>query len=251
LTKDDRVYVIRKDDKMELLLLSNSRTPNRDYLYHARAAIDAVAAGRRRALFLPFASVTRDWASFTDLVASVMLPLGIQVESITRYADPVAALHDAELLLVGGGNTFRLLYECRQRGLLSTLAERVRAGVPYIGWSAGANLACPSIGTTNDMPIIDPGGLGALDLVPFQINPLFTNVLPLGQQAETRNDRIAEFLELNPLRRVIGVPEGCWLHVKDGQCSYHGPRPARLFVAGDLPLDLVDENLTPYLYPQG
>jgi NAD(P)-dependent dehydrogenase (short-subunit alcohol dehydrogenase family) len=143
---------------MNLLLLSNSRMPDGRYLAHARDAIAALAAGRRRALFLPFAGVTVDWDAYTAIVREAMAPIGLEIEGAHRIDDPHAALAAAELVLVGGGSTFRLLAESRRRGWLDALPGAVRAGLPYAGWSAGSVLACPTIRTTNDMPIVDPGG---------------------------------------------------------------------------------------------
>ena len=129
-------------------------------------------------------------------------------------------------ILVGGGNTFQLLAEMRSRGLLDVVRARVAGGVPYAGWSAGANLACPTIRTTNDMPIVDPGGFDALGFVPYQINPHFTNVMPPGHQGETREQRLAEFVTANPAVPVLGVPEGDWIHVAGGVHTLHGPKDA-------------------------
>ncbi|MCY0389462.1 dipeptidase PepE [Robbsia sp. Bb-Pol-6] len=220
---------------MNLLLLSNSRGPDGRYLAHALTAIATLAGPRRRALFLPFAGVTMSWLSYTETVAEALAPLGIDVRSLDDAGDidaQHAALHDAELIVVGGGNTFQLLKICRERGLLDVIAHAVRGGTPYLGWSAGANLACPTISTTNDMPIVDPRGLTALGLIDFQINPHYTNALPAGHRGETRDQRIAEFLVANPDRTVLGLPEGDGLQVTNDTVRLCGPFPARHFVAG-------------------
>ncbi len=217
---------------MDLLLLSNSRSPDGSFLVHARAAIAAIAAGRTRALFIPFAAVTMPWSDFTETVRAVFAAAAVAVEAVPLTGDVGGALAAAEMVVIGGGNTFQLLRECRTRGLLQPIAQRVRQGVPYIGWSAGANLACPSISTTNDMPIVDPGGFGALGLVDFQINPHFTNALPPGHQGETRVRRIAEYLLVNPDRTVIGLPEGDWLRVTGSATVLCGPVCAPVFRAG-------------------
>jgi dipeptidase E len=216
---------------MDLLLLSNSRSPDGSFLVHAREAIAAIAARRARALFIPFAAVTTPWSDFTETVRGVFAAAAVAVEAVPATEDARAAVATAEMVVIGGGNTFQLLRECRARGLLQPIAERVRQGAPYIGWSAGANLACPSICTTNDMPIVDPEGLGALGLVDFQINPHFTNALPPGHQGETRVRRITEYLRLNPDRTVIGLPEGDWLRVSGNLRVLGGPLPAPVFRA--------------------
>lgn len=156
---------------MELLLLSNSTLPGKAWLEHALPLIANQLNGRRSAVFIPFAGVTQTWDEYTDKTAEVLAPLGINVTGIHRVADPLAAIEKAEIIIVGGGNTFQLLKESRERGLLAPMADRVKRGALYIGWSAGANLACPTIRTTNDMPIVDPNGFDALDLFPLQINP--------------------------------------------------------------------------------
>jgi len=217
---------------MNLLLLSNSRMPDGRYLAHALDAIAEAVGPRRRALFLPFAGVTLDWDAYTDNVRLALQSSGLAIEGAHRCDDPAAALAEAELVLAGGGNTFRLLAECRRRGWLVPLRSAVQGGMPFVGWSAGANLACPTIRTTNDMPIVDPGGFDALSLVAFQLNPHFTDALPVGHQGETRTQRIAEFHVLNPDVPVVGLPEGDWLTVRDDGVRLHGPHDAWLFRAG-------------------
>lgn len=221
---------------MKLLLLSNSRTPEGAYLAHAIDPIRAMLHDQRRALFIPYAGVTVDWDTYTQDVRQALAPLSLDVEGIHTQADPVAAVRAAEIIIVGGGNTFHLVKRCRELGLLSVIAERVRGGVPYIGWSAGANLACPTLCTTNDMPIVDPGGFEALGLIPFQINPHYTNALPAGHRGETRNQRLAELLKAQPDVRVIGLPEGDWLVVDDAQVRLGGPYPAPWFRANAEPM---------------
>ncbi len=158
---------------------------------------------------MPFAGVTRSWADYAQQVADALLPAGIAPRALHQEADPACALAEARLIVVGGGNTCQLLRELRRRGLLALIAERVRAGhAAYVGWSAGANLASPTICTTNDMPIVDPGGFDALDLLPFQINPHYTNAHPPGHRGQTRDPRLAEFCALNPQRMVLALPEG-------------------------------------------
>lgn len=168
-------------------------------------------------MFIPFAGVTQTWDEYTDKTAEVLAPLGINVTGIHRVADPLAAIEKAEIIIVGGGNTFQLLKESRERGLLAPIVDVVKRGALYIGWSAGANLACPTIRTTNDMPIVDPNGFDALDLFPLQINPHFTNALPEGHKGETREQRIRELLVVAPELTVIGLPEGNWIQVSNGE----------------------------------
>lgn len=207
---------------MTLLLLSNSRNTGGEYLAHALEAFAKFFHGRTTAWFVPFAGVTVDWDAYTATVQQALAPLGVRVQGAHHGGHPEAF----EAILVGGGNTFQLLAECRSRGLLPLIHALATAGRPYAGWSAGANLACPTIRTTNDMPIVDPDGFDALDLVPFQINPHFTNVLPPGHQGETREQRLTEFVTANPSVHVLGLPEGDWLTVRDDETRLCGPRDA-------------------------
>lgn len=218
---------------MELLLLSNSSLPGKAWLEHALPVISGQLNGRRSAVFIPFAGVTQTWDDYTAKTAAVLAPLGVKVTGIHSVADPVTAINAAELVIVGGGNTFQLLKECRERGLLAPIVDVVTRGALYIGWSAGANLACPTIRTTNDMPIVDPQGFSALGLFPLQINPHFTNALPEGHKGETREQRIRELLVVAPELTVIGLPEGNWIQVTQGHATLGGPNPTLVFRAGE------------------
>lgn len=207
---------------MRLLLLSNSRNAGGEYLAHAMDALAECFGTRRSAWFVPFAAVTVDWDDYARLVQTALAPLGVQVSSAHTGAMP----DDNGVILVGGGNTFQLLRECRRRNLLEPMGRLARAGVPYAGWSAGSNLACPTIRTTNDMPIVDPGGFDALGLLDFQINPHYTNAMPPGHQGETREQRLMEFVAANPAVHVLGMPEGDWLVVRSGAITLCGPKDA-------------------------
>jgi dipeptidase E len=154
---------------MELLLLSSSRTPA-GYLTDYLPEIRDFAGGIRRALFIPFAAVRLPWEEFARRVREAS---GLTL----TMAQDASDVEDHELVIVGGGNTFQLLKECRERGFLESIHARVsQRKMKYLGWSAGANLACPTIRTTNDMPIVDPGSLEALGLIAFQINPHYVSV---------------------------------------------------------------------------
>jgi len=224
---------------MELLLLSSSRTPA-GYLTDYLADIKALSAGVRRAVFVPFAAVALPWDEYRSKVGEALAPAGLSVEIFNSLDQ----LMQAELIIVGGGNTFQLLRECRQRGLLEPIRKRVIAGkASYLGWSAGANLACPTIKTTNDMPIVDPGGLEALGLVDFQINPHYLNVSLPGHHGETRNDRLAEFARVNPKLPVVALPEGASLRVSGAEVELRGPYPAVLFAGEEPPRELMPGTL--------
>jgi dipeptidase E len=124
-------------------------------------------------------------------------------------------------------------------GLFPVIRDRVRAGIPYIGWSAGSNIACPTLRTTNDMPIIDPRGFDCLNLVPFQINPHYLDKNPEGHGGETREQRIAEFIEINPGVFVVGLREGSMLRLEGNRLSLIGTNTMRIFKKGNLPVETV------------
>ena len=213
---------------MRLLLLSNSTNPGEPYLAHAREAIRDFLGPARRVVFVPFAAVRFDHGSYLARVREGLSGLSLSIDSVPE-ANPVPALADAEAIMVGGGNTFALLARLHQAGLLGPIRERVSAGTPYIGWSAGSNLACPTIRTTNDMPIVEPPSLEGLGLVPFQINPHYTEQRIPGHGGESRDERLAEFLELNRGLRVVGLREGSSLRVEGSTARLLGPHPLRLF----------------------
>jgi dipeptidase E len=219
---------------MRLLLLSGSRTPGQPFLHHALDAIAWLLGPRRRLLVVPFALA--DHERYTRQVTGSLAPLGVQVTGAHEIPGPRRLLRQAEAVFVGGGNTFRLLRDLRRTGLLDPIREAVRAGRPYLGSSAGTNLACPTVRTTNDMPIVEPQSLAALGLVPFQINPHFLDPDPTStHQGETREERITQFLEENDVP-VLGLREGTWLTCADHHLLLGGAATgARLFTRGRHP----------------
>jgi dipeptidase E len=221
---------------MDLLLLSSSRTPA-GYLTDYLADIKAFSSGVRRAAFVPFAAVSLPWQEYAKRVSEAS---GLALELVEHPGD----LAGCDLIVVGGGNTFQLLRECRTRGVLEKIRSEVGQGrARYLGWSAGANLACPTIKTTNDMPIVDPGSLDALGLVGFQINPHYLSVALPGHHGETRDERLAEFARVNPKVPVIGLPEGASLRVSDSTVELLGPYPAVHFIGEKPPRRLMPGKL--------
>jgi dipeptidase E len=220
-----------------LLLLSNSRNRGGGWLDHAEPLIrDLVGEGRKRVLFLPFAAVTITFDAYAAMARKRFAQMGYALTSAHKTTP--AAIRDFDAVVVGGGNTFHLLAEARARGWLAPIRARVKAGVPYMGWSAGANLACPTIRTTNDMPVVDPRGFGALGLVPFQLNPHYTDKTIKGHGGESRDDRIAEFLKVNPRVAVLGVREGSLVKVSGTRARLLLGPGARLFRHGRRARDL-------------
>jgi dipeptidase E len=220
----------------ELLLLSNSTAPGMGFLEHATGAIKAVLGDRDSLLFVPFAS--RDPDTYTSVMRQVLARAGVEVTGLHQAGDPAAAVADARAVFVGGGNAFRLLRTLTRLGVLDGLRRAAQAGVPYLAASAGANLACPTIRTTNDMPIVEPGSLAALGLIPFQLNAHYLDPDPRSpHQGETRPARIGEFLEENDVP-VLGLREGAWLQVSGTRAHLSGRNTGRLFRRHAGPIDI-------------
>lgn len=221
---------------MNLLLLSNSRTHGRGFLAHAIDEVTNFLAGGSELLFVPYA--LRDHDAYTATVTDALAPAGITVTGVHAAVDPVAAVAAASAVFVGGGNSFRLLKTLRDTGVRDAVHERVRAGsLRYMGSSAGTNMACPTLRTTNDMPIAEPDSFEALSLVPFQINPHYLDPDPSStHMGETRQQRIEEFLEQNDVP-VLGIREGAWLRVTDSTARLGGLSGARLFTRGAEPAE--------------
>ncbi|MFL5575504.1 MAG: dipeptidase PepE [Gemmatimonadaceae bacterium] len=198
-----------------LLLLSNSTDPEGGYLEWPRAELrDFLGALDGEVLFVPYAGVTMSWDAYAARVREALGAAGYRVASVHEAADPAAAVRRARAIVVGGGNTFHLLHHLYAHGLLDVIRDRVASGVPYVGWSAGSVVACPTIRTTNDMPIVEPPSLRALGLLPFQINAHYTDFHQPGFRGETRAQRLAEFAAANPGVPVLGLPEGTLLRVE-------------------------------------
>ena len=225
----------------ELMLLSNSFSPGPDAfsprrgaLEHAMDELAVLFTGTRQVLFVPYAGSDPD--AYTDAMREVLAGLGVQVTGAHRAEDPLAALAGADAVFVGGGNAFRLLRAVQRNGLLAAIGSRVRTGMPYLGVSAGANLACPAIRTTNDMPIVQPASLAALGLIPFQVNPHYPAASTLDLR-DARDRRLGEFLEENDVP-VLGLCEGSWLKVSGARATLGGTASGRIFVRGRAPRDV-------------
>ncbi|MDZ7904100.1 MAG: dipeptidase PepE [Rheinheimera sp.] len=165
---------------MNLLLLSSSRAHNSEYLAPGLTAINETLGNIRNVLFIPFAGVRVSYDDYLSMVQNALKPLGITVQSIHQFDDPVCHVEQAQAVMVGGGNTFALLAKLYQFNLIDAIKSKVANGMPYIGWSAGSNIAGLSIRTTNDMPIIEPPSFNALALLPVQLNPHYTDFVPEG-----------------------------------------------------------------------
>ena len=226
---------------MRLLLISNSTNFGETYLAWASNQIEFFCLQNnlnkdRRIIFVPFAGVNIAGKAYPDSYDAYEERVKRVFEekfgfedfvSVHHYDDKVKAVRDADCIVVGGGNTFHLVAEMHRYGLMKVIRERALAGVPYIGWSAGSNVACPTLCTTNDMPIVQPASFETLNLVPFQINPHYLDPHPeidkmIKHGGETRQDRINEYLAVNQQMVVVGLREATSLWVTDGKMMLKG-----------------------------
>ena len=224
-----------------LLLLSNSTNAGESYLGWPRTYISRFMEGTgvKDILFIPYAgvnlvseSIDASYDAYEKRVKEVFLELGLNIYSIHREKDPAAAVQGAKAIAVGGGNTFYLVYMLHKLGLVPVIRNRVLEGMHYMGWSAGANVACPTLRTTNDMPIMQPASFETFNLVPFQINPHYLDANPEGHGGETRQQRIEEFLAVNRDITVIGLREATLIQVEGENYMLKGNRPMRVFRYG-------------------
>ena len=233
--------------KRNLLLISNSTNAGEEYLSWPREHIKGFLkeVGAKRVLFVPYAGVNlsdkglqASYDAYETRVKAVFAELGFDLYSIHNEANPVEAVQNAEAVAVGGGNTFHLVREMQKTGIMKAIRTRITEGMPYMGWSAGSNVACPSLRTTNDMPIVEPESFDCLNVIPFQINPHYLDAHPDGHGGETREQRINEFLTVNPSMYVAGLREACYFRVKDDYLEHVGTRSLRIFKDGQSPVEL-------------
>ncbi len=230
----------------KLLLISNSTMAGEPYLGWPRKHIADFlnANGVKKVTFVPYAGVGLNEESleasynvYEQRVADVFGEMGFELESVHRADDPVAMIKNAESIAVGGGNTFHLVSEMHITGIMEAVKEKAENGTPYMGWSAGSNVTCPTLMTTNDMPIIEPPSFNCTGLVPFQINPHYLDANPEGHGGETRQQRIEEFLVVNRTTKVLGLREASLLLVEGAKMTLVGKRDLRLFEFGKEPVE--------------
>lgn len=228
----------------KMLLISNSTNAGEAYLEYPKQNIKDFLGDIKAVLFVPYAAVSFSFDEYLMKVQSRLAEVGITVESVHNADDPITAVEQAEAVVVGGGNTFQLVKMMQEQGLMEAIAARVCEGMPYVGWSAGSNVTCPTLCTTNDMPIVQPLSFRTMGLIPFQINPHYLDANPEGHAGETREQRIEEFLAANKGVTVAGLREGCMLLVESGHMKLIGSRTMRVFKYGESPLEVgSDDNL--------
>ncbi len=218
------------------LLVSSSRVYGGGYLEHCEEQVRALFSAGERVLFVPYALADRD--GYAASARARFAEMDLALDSVHQAEDPVAAVETAESLFIGGGNTFRLLETLYRRALLEPIRRTVDSGMPYLGTSAGSVVACATLRTTNDMPIVFPPSFEALGLVPFQINAHYIDTDPASRhQGETRDQRLAEFHEENVLP-VVALREGAMLGIEGGAVQIQGPPAGKIFLRGEDPREL-------------
>jgi dipeptidase E len=218
---------------MDLLLLSNSTNIGEDYLAYASGFIqDFLSNHKEKVVFIPYAGVTINWEDYTDQVNDALSKKGILVNPIHKAPNPKTSIQNASAIMVGGGNSFQLLKLLQDLDLMDIIRDHVKDGLPYIGWSAGANMACPTLKTTNDMPIVEPSSFRALGLIDFQINPHYTEEVLPNHGGESRPMRLKEYIKANPGSKVIGLPEGMILRKSGELFNLVGEKGCKIFQDG-------------------
>ncbi len=213
-----------------LLLLSNSTMSGEPFLLWPQAYIQQFLGDIKDGLlFIPYAGVAVSWDEYASLAAGAFAEMGIKMTSIHEEDDQVKAVQQAKSIVVGGGNTFSLYKEVQENGLMAPIRKRVEEGVPYIGWSAGSNLACPGLYTSNDMPIVQPPSFDGLNLIGYQINPHYTDKKIEGHGGETRDQRLSEFMVLNEVVPVVGLREASFILVEGEKHFVKGHHSAKFF----------------------
>lgn len=225
---------------MRLLLISNSTNAGEAYLEYPKNNIkDFLATSNvKKIMFVPYAAVSFSYDDYQNKVTESLKSIGIEVDSVHNYDNPAEAIKNADAIVVGGGNTFHLTACMQKFGLIEAIREKVLTGTPFIGWSAGSNVTCPTICTTNDMPIIEPASFKVLNLIPFQINPHYLDAHPDGHAGETREQRITEYIHANQNMLVAGLREGCMFLIDGDSIKHIGPRSLRIFKYGIEPYEV-------------
>lgn len=237
---------------MKLLLISNSTMAGEAYLEYPKEEIKKFLGEKPvTALFIPYAAVTFSYDEYCRKVDERFAEVGHHIVGIHTFSDPVKAVEEAEAIVVGGGNTWKLVRKMHDNKLMNPVRERVFNGMPYIGWSAGANVACPTLRTTNDMPITDPHGFDCVGIIPFQINPHYTDTTSQGHAGETRDQRLAEFTVLYPEIYVAGLREGTMLKLENDVLELIGEPGCRVFKNAEKPVEYKEGDDLTFLLGTG
>ncbi len=216
--------------KRRLLLISNSTNYGEGYLDHAKIYIKSFLGDEtRQVLLVPYASATMTYDEYFNKVNNVFSELQYEVKSLHDTKNKSSAVENAEAIVVGGGNTFHLTHMLHKNNIIKPIRKKVEKGTPYLGWSAGSIVACPTLMTTNDMPVIMPKSFETLNLIPFQINPHYTDTPIPNYKGETREERIKEFMALNTNYKVVGLKEGTMLLIENNKVTLQGNKTVKIF----------------------
>jgi dipeptidase E len=219
-----------------ILLISNSTVHGRGYLDHVEEEIKAFLGRAKTVLFFPFALFDCD--DYAAKAKARFAATGYSLESAHTAGNPEKAIDRADAIFIGGGNTFGLLKALQDLELIEPIRRKVKSGMPYIGSSAGSNVAGPTIKTTKDMPIVQPRSFDSLGLVPFQISPHYLDPDPNStHMGETQEERILQFLEESETP-VVGIRVGAWLWIENGAVTLKGETGARIFRCGHTPVEV-------------
>ena len=230
---------------MKALLLSNSTNYGEAYLSRGKDVIATFVGEKKRILFIPYAGVTISYDEYTNKVQDVLEPFGIEVVGIHQFDNAREAVESADVIAVGGGNTFRLLEQLYVQELVDAIQQRVKEGAYYIGWSAGSNIAGTTICTTNDMPIVEPLSFRSIGLIPYQINPHYTEASVANHGGETRKARLLEYVALTD-SDVVCLPEGTWLELSKNGIAYFGGEGMTVYQNPDRVICLNQEETIEY-----
>ncbi|MHA6279747.1 dipeptidase PepE [Salinimicrobium sp. CAU 1759] len=227
-----------------LLLASTSTLHGQDYLEYLIPTLKSHFSGCTEILFIPYArpgGISHD--EYTVTAQKAFEKAGLKIKGIHEFDRPAEAVKKAEGIFTGGGNTFLLVQQLYNYDLIPVLKEMLNNGTPYMGTSAGTNIAGLSMKTTNDMPIVYPPSFTTLGAVPFNINPHYLDPDPKStHKGETRETRIKEFHNFNT-PPVVGLREGSWLEIKGKDIKLKGTLNARIFEAGQDAYEVEPETL--------
>lgn len=215
----------------KILAFSSSRVGSSGYLEKAAPVINEFIGSKSTNIaFFGFADADKRYEEYGLSVQNGLKNPNLKI-NVVLPSNAISVIESSDAIIAGGGNTFKLIHDLQELNLLNIIREKVNKGIPYIGWSAGANILAPTISTTNDMPIIEPQSFNALNLFPFQINPHYFNQKIEGFNGESRDDRLQEFLKINPNVAIVGLPEGSYLKLENNLLQYFGEKDAALFVS--------------------
>ncbi|MEO8823083.1 MAG: dipeptidase PepE [Ginsengibacter sp.] len=219
-----------------ILAFSSSRSGSSGFLEKATPVINQFIGSKRTCLpdrqaniaFFGFADADRKYEEYGLAVQNALKNPDFKI-NVVLPSNATSVIENSDVMLVGGGNTFKLIHDLQELNLLNLIREKVNNGTSYIGWSAGSNILAPTISTTNDMPIIEPESFKALGLFPFQTNPHYHNQKTEGFNGESRDDRLQEFLKMNHNVPIVGLPEGSYLKLENNFLQYFGEIDGVLF----------------------